>query len=253
MATQSQGSAETLISPNTFFTSTIIRSKAASREEEKEVKDYLIYFLPGNPGLISYYHTCLSLLTNSISKARNVGGGGIADSTSSFSSQEASLVEICGYSLGGFEVVEDGDDSNARSRRKELGLPTVAEPKLYSLQAQIEHVEKRLFDIVKGRRTRRRRKAAYDAATASKARSRTQVVLVGHSVGAYMAMELIRWHHERESKDGNVHQLLGSDEDDESGFDIVGGIMLFPTVVDIVKSANGQRLGVSLTIKSCPA
>lgn len=63
---------------------------------------------------------------------------------------------------------------------------------------------------------------------------RPRVILMGHSVGTYIAMEVLRRHRENQTT-----TAAG-----DSGFDIVGGIMLFPTVMDIANSPAGQKLTV---------
>jgi len=61
----------------------------------------------------------------------------------------------------------------------------------------------------------------------------TRVILVGHSVGAYILMSLLdlRGRERRSSRD--MAEQLPSD--------IIGGICLFPTVVDLYKSPNGIK------------
>lgn len=59
---------------------------------------------------------------------------------------------------------------------------------------------------------------------------------MGHSVGTYIAMEVIRRHRERST----------SDHSNTGGFDIIGGVMLFPTVMDIASSPSGKKLTVRL-------
>lgn len=55
------------------------------------------------------------------------------------------------------------------------------------------------------------------------------VVLVGHSIGSYILLEVLRRHSLRQ-------------RDQELPYRIVGGICLFPTVVDIAKSTSGRRV-----------
>jgi len=57
-----------------------------------------------------------------------------------------------------------------------------------------------------------------------------RVLLMGHSVGAYVLMEVIR-------------EFKGKDEKAK----VVGGVGLFPTLVDIGKSSGGRALTVSNT------
>lgn len=122
-----------------------------------------LFFIPGNPGLIAYYHVFLSLVSERLSGA----------------------FQVYGRSLGGFL------DPETR----------------LNLEEQIVFVQGLLNDFMT---------------------ERQKVILIGHSVGAYIAMELLRRHRQQSSAD----------------FDIIGGIMLFPTVVDIAKSASGQKLTV---------
>lgn len=61
------------------------------------------------------------------------------------------------------------------------------------------------------------------------------VILIGHSVGAYMLLEVLdRWQREEEEGEGKR----------EETFRIVGGVGLFPTIVDIAQSEKGRALSV---------
>jgi pimeloyl-ACP methyl ester carboxylesterase len=63
-----------------------------------------------------------------------------------------------------------------------------------------------------------------------------RVIIVGHSVGAYILLEILRRHRER---------LLGNPKDDAAdGMRIEGGICLFPTVTHIAKSKSGRKFSV---------
>ena len=59
-----------------------------------------------------------------------------------------------------------------------------------------------------------------------------KVILIGHSVGAYILLEIIRQHKKR------------IDQGDEGDFDLIGGILLFPTIVNIAKSPLGLFVSV---------
>lgn len=65
-----------------------------------------------------------------------------------------------------------------------------------------------------------------------------KVILVGHSVGSYIALELIRkW------QEGGMGK----------GINILGACLLFPTVTHIAKSPSGRKVGVSqLVPKDAP-
>ena len=109
---------------------------------------------------------------------------------------------VCGYSLAGFE---DGHVS---------GSPV-------GLLETITDTENQLYGHVE-----------------SHQRSHTgsgkplKVILMGHSVGAYILLELIQ-HHKQKVDSGN--------ED----FDLIGGILLFPTITHIAKSPSGMVASVS--------
>lgn len=63
-----------------------------------------------------------------------------------------------------------------------------------------------------------------------------KVILMGHSVGAYILLELIRQHRKR---------IDGGEED----FDLIGGILLFPTITHIAKSPQGMMYDVSTHLR----
>lgn len=109
-----------------------------------------------------------------------------------------SSFQIHGSSLGGFEI---GQDS----------------PKDLDLEDQIQLVQGRLNTLMSENAT------TQDGADQDSARRK--VILIGHSVGAYMAMEILNRHRDQP-------------------FDIIGGIMLFPTLMDIAASPSGRKLTV---------
>ena len=157
-----------------------------------------IFFISGNPGLIGYYHPFLSHLTQNLTES---------------SDQSKLAYQIYGCSLGGFEIDENPSSNNPNLQETQTRSK---ESKLYDLEDQVRFVHQRL-DIVMSE-------------SGSNAPPNRKVLLIGHSVGAYIAMEVIRRH--RES---------------DVSFDIVGGVMLFPTVMDIAASPSGQKLTVWIT------
>lgn len=182
---------ESQITQNTFCTYTGPRSETETT----------IFFISGNPGLIGYYHPFLSLL------AQNLSGP---------SSPSTPTYQIYGCSLGGFEV----DDTSSNDSQPQSHKKTGAEPELYDLEDQIRFVHQRLAAV-----------AGESDTSDDSVPPKRKVVLIGHSVGAYIAMEVVRRHREA----GDV-----------SDFDIVGGVMLFPTVMDIAASPSGQKLTVEI-------
>jgi pimeloyl-ACP methyl ester carboxylesterase len=150
--------------------------------------------------LIAYYHPFLSLLANYLKE----------DEKSSF--------QIYGGSLGGFEIGEDS-------------------PKDLDLEDQILFVQKKLANLMDGCDDNASANADVNANGDSNVKSRPKVILIGHSVGSYIAMEILRRHRENSGP---------------TSFDITGGAMLFPTVKDIAASPSGQKLTVCCcSFKEC--
>ena len=177
-----------LITPNSFY------ATPYSKPSPAQQSPVTVFFISGNPGLIAYYHTFLSVLSAKLS--------GVQKDGPSF--------QIYGRSLGGFGLGERSDSS----------------AKCYDLEEQICFVQSELDKFIN--------ECARTDDDASPEKARRKVILVGHSVGSYIAMEILRRHRERTREEA-------------TDFDIVGGVMLFPTVVDIAKSPAGQKLTV------CPA
>ncbi len=153
---------------------------------------YLIYFMPGNPGLIQYYQPFLSRLHTLLSSS---------------STDKSSGYHICGHSHRGFEAAQDGMRSN--TPRYPLGL-----------EQQIRVQEQRLYEHIEFHRKRTGKSP--------------KVILMGHSVGCYMLLELIQHHRNKIEEEG------------EEDFDLIGGILLFPTITHIAKSPLGMVFGVSI-------
>ncbi|KAK2766159.1 hypothetical protein FQN54_007675 [Arachnomyces sp. PD_36] len=183
-------------SPETHITLNSIDINVGTPSSHPSQPPTTIFFIPGNPGLISYYDSFLPLLSRYLQSV-DVGTSGAGNSVLNNTG-----FRICGSSLGGFEV----EDGKSRSQGKAL----------YSLKEQIEYVENSLWNVVKG-------------IASSYTNTKPKVILMGHSVGAYITMEIIRRHRERETKAG-LDQL-----------DIIGAVLLFPTVVDIAKSPSGSK------------
>ena len=152
---------------------------------------YLIYFMPGNPGLIHYYEPFLSKLHTLLSVS---------------STTNSSTFHICGHSHRGFEI---GQTSKSDPARKLLGL-----------EQQIKDQEKMLYSHIRSHRNR--------------FGDSPKVILMGHSVGCYMLLDLIQQHRDKIEEEG------------EEDFDLIGGILLFPTITHIAKSPLGMVFGVRI-------
>lgn len=163
-------------------------------------KKYIIIFLTGNPGLIGYYDIFLTHLHALLSK----------DSGSPKRSEV--VFEVHGSSLPGFETEALRNEERIR-RWKGLGLDHDAP---FSLEDTIRAVEQNVFKIIKK----------------NEENSNAKVILIGHSLGAFIALEII----ERHRKRLEIKQTVAGEPS------IVGGIGLFPCVFEMRQSKSGIRL-----------
>ena len=155
------------------------------------VKHVLVYLISGNPGLIEYYRLFFDCLLSILTK-----------------NNTDTMYHLHGSSLPGFELDHLAQQRTADSLGK-------APP--YSLNEIIDAV-----------RTRVESKTASLGLELNLDTRSLPVILVGHSVGSYIILEIIsRWQSKRP----------------ESAVHLIGGICLFPTVVDIAKSPSGRIAG----------
>jgi hypothetical protein len=168
-------------------------------------RTYLIYHITGNPGLIEYYRTFLTHLYGSLTTRLSIS---LLESSASRPD-----FQIYGRSLNGFEV--DGASSSSISSEH---VNAVKAPP-YSLEEQIVQSQRVLEEVVE----KLTNEGAKDV----------RVILMGHSVGSYILLEIIR-------------RVRAKPE----GVRIVGGICLFPTVMDIAKSESGKTASVCTECES---
>ena len=190
--------------PEPLHDEIVFRTPPREREDARPTRRYLIYLISGNPGLIEYYRAFLARLHEGL--ARRHAGARVA-------------FEVHGRSQGGFEV---GGDLAPSSRGRLRRLRRRRRRRNYSLREQVEHVEASVFDAA--------------AAAARDGGPEPRVVLVGHSVGGYILMELVRRYRQR---------LAGRKEGGWVGPRIVAGICLFPTIMQITDSKKGISFKVS--------
>lgn len=143
----------------------------------------LVFYLTGNPGLISYYNSFLVTLHDLLSTSQE--------------SRDLELYHVFGQNLLGFE----NDDTPS----KITNLP-------HDLESQIED----RLHCLKGQRipSGPRQGEEYD-----------NVILMGHSVGAYMLLEILR-------------RLRKTSEPPTN---IKGAILLMPTVMGLAESPSGVK------------
>jgi pimeloyl-ACP methyl ester carboxylesterase len=181
---------------------------------------YLIFILTGNPGLIEYYRPFMTRL--------------FAHLCTQQAAAPPNTVEfhVYGQSLKGFEIA--GGMSSAAYRRGRWFRP-------FGLGEQVEWAEEKLCEAVR---------AVGKGVGGEKKNGESlpmRVILVGHSVGAYILLELVRRHRERleRKRKGLVVDGMVIEPN------IVGGICLFPTIMDINKSVKGVRMVVSFDKLLC--
>jgi hypothetical protein len=150
----------------------------------------LVYFIPGNPGLVEYYIPFFESLRYLLDE-----------------SQTTAVVDIYGKSLAGFH-----DDDHE---------PFSKERPPYVVKDQIHFAYKSLL----GRRIQGgcRDGQSYDF-----------VIIMGHSVGSYISLELFHDHLKDDSAAPHLRLHFG--------------ILLFPTITHIAKSPNGLWLDLLNTV-----
>ena len=149
--------------------------------------EYLIYLIPGNPSLMSFYEPFLSTLFDLLST-------GVKN--------EAHQFHVGGFSLAGF-------GSGQETEVGKLKLPA-------GLRDQIRYSEE-LVKLALNIHT--------DQDAVAEKQPRPKIILIGHSVGAYIALEVLR--------------RRAQGQNDLSHLNVVGAILLFPTVTEIAQSTRG--------------
>lgn len=180
---------------------------------------FMIFFIPGNPGLVSYYRTFLSVLAESKT------------------SPSTSSCVIAGFSLGGFEILEHSQDRD--EVRRVLFPEKGPRGPLYSLQDQIKLTTARLESLVEVLQGQTCSGKGFSDGRPGKG---WRVILIGHSVGAYIALEVLRLHRQKPSRNGSAADLAEPK--------ITAALLLTPTIVNIALSSNGKVLAPLL--KYCP-
>lgn len=157
-------------------------------------KHVLIFFIPGNPGLVEYYRNFLDIVRRRLDAQ---------------TSSQDTQYHLHGASLAGFDV--------GSGPRK---IPVAAQGLPLSLDAQVEDVYSRLET------TTARLRAENDI------KGDLSVVVVGHSIGAYMVLQTIaKW--QRQAQQGPTNMTLAA------------GVCLFPTIYELALSPTGRQVGVS--------
>ncbi|KKK25453.1 hypothetical protein ARAM_006343 [Aspergillus rambellii] len=222
------------ISQDSFFHETT-PSPAPAATTHPPQPPITIYFICGNPGLISYYHSFLSLLSDRLCAASR------------------RKFHVVGHSLAGFELASGpGPGGPARKKHEHEHEHGKAKAKAkeqyayyYDLEEQIRFVREKLAVHMAGLRREYSASASASASLSSvpgTVDQMPQVILMGHSVGSYIAMEVLRRYREDSDTTTTTAAAAAASGIQKTGFDIIGGVMLFPTVLDIAKSPSGRKL-----------
>jgi pimeloyl-ACP methyl ester carboxylesterase len=168
-------------------------------------RTYIIYFITGNPGLIEYYR---DFLTHLYALLQSTSRSDVA-------------FHVYGRSLSGFEL----DVSRSGLTQRNGKLPP------YTVNDQIEICERDVKRVVEDVR----RKEGGDV----------KVVLMGHSLGTYICLELVKRFTEKQKMLQDVDGRSGGGKGGE--VQIAGAVLLFATVMHLAKSPGGVRTSVCAT------
>lgn len=181
-------------------------------------KHILVYFIPGNPGLIDFYAPFLSTLRTLLNETE--------DRIHETNNGKDVRFHLLGRNLLGFE---DGDDGGSTYG-----------PGPYDLDTQIRGVMDTVASarIVVG-------KDDTDFSRCGEAFD--EIVLIGHSVGSYIALEVFRLQMPSQTiKEVVVKGCHDIDAEEPSvGRDHIRlrrGILLFATLAHLARSQRGQKL-----------
>lgn len=165
---------------------------------------YHIVFVPGNPGLISYYRSFLSILHSSLNSSEQTRGA-----------------NVFGCSLAGFEVRDRKLSFEKKGGRRR------DDQTFFGVEEQIRFTESVLLSYATNLPALAQRQ---EVASAQASEPKPKIILVGHSFGTYIILRILE----------NYHDFLSTHE---LPYEISSAILLFPTVIELAKSPNGRRLG----------
>ncbi|ETI23270.1 hypothetical protein G647_05069 [Cladophialophora carrionii CBS 160.54] len=217
------------------------RSKARSKSKARlKLTRKLVFFITGNPGLVAYYRAFLSLVVRDLEQmgwtdvvvlvgmslggfdvqrttpsthGNGIGTHGTSDSDSDGEGKRTGMKKR-GPGGAASSYSESGPDSDPVSHanghdseeQRLLYPPTFkrGNVKFFTLRDQVELSYARVEDLVD--RMRMRQEQEQDGEPGRMQQNQdgdpVEVVLMGHSVGAYICLELVRLWHERHPRDG---------------------------------------------------
>lgn len=120
---------------------------------------------------------------------------------------------------------------------------------VFGLRGQIELTAARVERVVEGLQRQRQRQSHWRLPLGDGGGDgrRWKVILIGHSVGAYIALEVLRLQREKLTSAASI----GDGKEGAGHFDIKAAILLTPTIVDIASSSSGKVLAPLLSAIPC--
>ncbi|EAQ86164.1 hypothetical protein CHGG_07417 [Chaetomium globosum CBS 148.51] len=199
----------------------------SSNQDDLNRQQCLIYMIPGNPGLVAYYEPFLKTLRQLLDEIE-------------VRQDYHYAYHIHGRNLLGFE-----DEDHEPPFGTTTSSGTLTEP--FSLEDQINGVCSHIHTV--------------HTSTLKNGRTFDSVILIGHSVGAYIALETFHRHHTAHlptdtttttttnpptatPNNPNQHPHLPN----LRTLPLRSGILLFPTVTHIAQSPSGRQVSLLRTI-----
>ena len=173
----------------------------SAHQDDASRQKCLIFFIPGNPGLVTYYTPFLTTLRSLLDEAEARPG-----STKSY--------HIYAQNLLGFSDTDHAEPFGPR--------PFAIPP--FTLEDQIVHISARV--------------------TEKSTTPFSKVLLIGHSVGAYIAIETLHRYHL--SLPPSTPNLISPPTPTSTSAQH-SAILLFPTISHIALSPNGRHLSLIAT------
>lgn len=208
--------------PGSVFSPTVSTSPGPQIQQD----EYLLLYIPGNPGMIGYYRTFLG----SLSVLLREGKGKKA-------------LSILGISHAGFSFEDGNEVGNLGEGDPKKGVLEEkaklcgytdwrSHPRPWTLQQQ----SKMKAELLNWTGDWYQRQSGG---------RKLNVLLATHSMGSWVAMETVR---SLRSVDRLVNRIGEGEWGIRCTVDVLGGTMLFPSIVDIAKSKNGRVVTPMLSL-----
>lgn len=229
----------------------------SSRQTTTPARRSLIYFIPGNPGLVEYYREYLTCLRGLLderdreSKRGTAAPGGSGAAAAAAAGVDPMVYDVYGRNLPGFEDGESGAGT------------LVLEDVIEGVWEDVKRVVAAGNGVGEGAFGVDQVGARTDAERATEERY-GEIILMGHSVGTFIAVEIYaraarsrrgygagRLDSEPGSTSGNSER---KSVEDGGGVHLGRKVLLFPTVTHLARSPNGRIFTAAMrTVPFLPA